>query len=64
MSYISTFFETLKPDSQEMAQNLKKHISQKCLRITFYNYKPVNPFHFLKTHQNRCTLMQVQHTDT
>ena len=57
MSY-QHFFQTLKPDSQETAQNFEKRVLQKCLRITFYTYKPVNPFHFLKKHQNRCTLLQ------
>ncbi len=57
MSY-QRFFETLKPDSQETAQNFEKRILQKCLfTFTFYTYKPVNPFHFLKKHLNRCTLM-------
>ncbi len=37
-------------------QNFEKRVLQKCFRITFYTYKPVNPFHFLKKHQNRCTL--------
>jgi hypothetical protein len=49
------FFEILKPD--ETAQNFEKRVLQKCLRITFYTYKPVIPFHFLKKHQNRCTLL-------
>ncbi len=40
-----------------MAQNFEKRVLQKCLRITFYPYKPMNPFHFLKKHQNHCTLM-------
>ena len=56
MSY-QHFFETLKPDSQETAKNFEKRVLQKCLRITFCTYKPVNPFHFLKKHQNRCTLL-------
>ncbi len=47
------------PDSQKTAQNFEKRVSQKCLRITFYTYKPMNPFHFLKKHQNRCTLMYI-----
>jgi hypothetical protein len=38
-----------------MAQNFEKRVLQKCLRITFCTYKPVNPFHFHKKHQNRCT---------
>jgi hypothetical protein len=38
---------SLMPDSQETAQNFEKRVLQKCLRITFYTYKPVNPFHFL-----------------
>ncbi len=54
---ILALFWNLKPDSQETAQNFKKRVLQKCLRLTFYTYKPVNPFHFLKKHQNRCTLM-------
>jgi hypothetical protein len=29
------------------------------VRITFYTYKPMNPFHFLKKHQNRCTLVYI-----
>jgi hypothetical protein len=40
-----------------MARNFEKRVLQKCLRITFYTYKPVNPFHFLKKHQNNCTLL-------
>ncbi len=60
MSY-KYFFETFKPDSQETAQNFEKPVLQKCLRITFYTYKPVNPFHFLKKHQNRCTLLDTLH---
>ncbi len=47
MSY-KHFFETLKPDSQETAQNFEKRVLQKFLRSTFYTYKPMNPFHFLK----------------
>jgi hypothetical protein len=58
MSYYH-FFESLKPDSQETAQNFEKRILLKCLRITFYTYKPMNPFHFLKKHQNRCTLLEI-----
>ncbi len=49
----------LKPDSQEMAQNFEKRVLQKCLRITFYTYNPVNPFNFLKKHLNRCTLTYI-----
>jgi hypothetical protein len=56
MSY-KHFFETLKPDSQETAKKFEKRVLQKCLRITFYAYKTVNPFYFLKKHQNRCTLI-------
>ncbi len=56
---ILAFFETLKPDSQETAQNFEKRVLQKCLRITFYTYKPVNPFNFIKKHQNRCTLVYI-----
>jgi hypothetical protein len=56
MSY-QHFFETLKPDSQETAQHFEKSVLQKCLRITFYTYKPMNPFHFQQKHQNRCTLL-------
>jgi hypothetical protein len=59
MSY-KHFFEHLKPDSQETDQNFEKRVLQKCLRITFYIYKPVNPLHFLKKHQNRCTLLYIQ----
>ncbi len=44
---ILALFETLKPDSQETAQHFEKRVLQKCCRITFYTYKPVNPFHFL-----------------
>ncbi len=32
------FFETLKPNSQETAQNFEKSVLQKCLIITFYTY--------------------------
>jgi hypothetical protein len=49
----------LKPDSQETVQNFEKRVLQKCLRITFYTYQPVNPFHFLKKHHNRCTLIHM-----
>jgi hypothetical protein len=45
---ILALFETLQPDSQETAQNFEKRVLQKCLRITFYAYKTVNSFHFLK----------------
>jgi hypothetical protein len=41
-------FETLKPYSQETAQNFEKHVLQKCLRIAFYTYIPMNLYHFLK----------------
>jgi hypothetical protein len=30
---------------------------KKCPRITFYTYLPVNPYHFLTNHHNRCTLV-------
>ncbi len=60
-SVILALFETLKPNSQEMAQ-FEKRVLQKCLRITFYTFKPVNPFHFLKKHQNRCTLLHIIRT--
>ncbi len=40
-----------------MAKNFEKCILQKCLRINFYTYIPVNPFKFLKKHCNRCTLV-------
>ncbi len=56
------FFETLKPYSQETAQNIEKHVLQKCLRIAFYTYIPVNLYHFLEKH-NRCTLTHT-HTHT
>ncbi len=51
------FFETLKPNSQETAQNFEKLVLQKCLRIAFYTYIPVNLYSFLKNHHNRCTLL-------
>ncbi len=42
---ILALFETLKPDSQETAQNLEKCVVlKKCLRITFYTYKPLSFF--------------------
>ena len=47
----------LKTYSQEMAQNFEKHVLQKCLRIAFYTYIPVNLYNFLKKHHNRCTLL-------
>ncbi len=50
---------TLKPNSQETAQNFEKGVLQKFLRITFYTYVLVNPYHFIKKHHNRCTLLQV-----
>ncbi len=34
--------------SQETAQNFEKHVLQKCLRITFYTYKPKKPLLFSK----------------
>ena len=42
---------------KETAQNVAKHVLQKCLRIAFYTYIPVNLRHFLKKHHNRCTLL-------
>jgi hypothetical protein len=42
-------FETLRPNSQETAQNLKKRVLQKGIRITIYN--------FLKKRHNRGTLL-------
>jgi hypothetical protein len=53
---ILALFETLKPYSQEMAQNFEKLVLQKCLRIAFYTYIPVNLHHFPKNHHNHCTL--------
>jgi len=47
MSY-EHFFETLKPYSQETAQNFEKRVLQKCLRIAFYTYIPVNLNNFPK----------------
>jgi hypothetical protein len=47
----------LKLDLQETAQNFEKRVLQKCFRVTFYTYIPVKPFHFLKKHQNHCTLV-------
>ncbi len=44
---------------QETAQNFEKHVLQKCLRIAFYTYIPVNLNHFLKKHHNRCTLLHM-----
>jgi hypothetical protein len=44
---------------QETAQNFEKGVLQKFLRITFYTYIPVNPYHFLKKHHNRCTLLDM-----
>jgi hypothetical protein len=60
LGHISTFFLTLKPNSQETAQNFVKGVLQKFFRITFYTYIPVNPYHFLKRHHNRCTLLTTQ----
>jgi hypothetical protein len=40
-------FETLKPYSQETAQNFEKRVLQKCLRIAFYTF----------IHHNHCTLV-------
>ncbi len=40
-----------------MAKNFEKRILQKCLRINFYTYIPMNPYNFLKKHYNRCTLV-------
>jgi hypothetical protein len=55
------FFETLKLYSQETAQNFEKDVLQKCLRIAFYTYIPVNLYNFLKKHYNRCTLFFFHH---
>jgi hypothetical protein len=57
LGHISTFFKTLKPNSQETAQNFEKGVLQKFLRIAFYTYIPVNPYHFLKKHHKRYTLL-------
>jgi hypothetical protein len=46
-SVLASFFEILKPNSQETAQNVEKRILEKCLRINFYAYIPVNPYDFL-----------------
>ncbi len=54
------FLKTLKPNSQETAQNFEKGVLQKFLRITNI---PVNPYHILKKHHNRCTLMQISVSD-
>jgi len=43
------FFETLKHNYQETAQNIEKPVLQKCLRITFHPYiYPRTPYHFFK----------------
>jgi hypothetical protein len=49
------------PSSQETAQNFEKHVLQKCLRIAFYTYMPVNLYHFLKKPHNRSTLLYTVH---
>ncbi len=36
------------PNSQEMALNFEKFVLQRHLRITFYTYIPLNPYHFSK----------------
>ena len=54
---ILAFFETLKPYLQETAQNFEKLDLQKCLRMAFHTYIPVNLYNFLKKHHNRCTLL-------
>jgi hypothetical protein len=54
---ILAFFETLMPYSQETAQNFEKLVLQKCLRIAFYTYMPVNLYNFLKKQHNCCTLL-------
>ncbi len=53
-----------KPNSQETAQYLKKHVLHKCLKITFYTYTPMNPQLFIikKTYHNRCTLIDTPET--
>jgi hypothetical protein len=43
-----------------MAQNFEKRVLQKCLRIDFYTYIPVNLHHFLKKPHNHCTLTDIQ----
>jgi hypothetical protein len=45
--HICTFFETLKPNSQETPQNFEIRVFQKGFRTIFYTYIPVNPYHFL-----------------
>ena len=54
---ISHWSLPLKPYSQETAQNFEKHVLQKCLRIAFYTYTPVNLYNIHKIHHNRCTLL-------
>ncbi len=51
------FFATLKPNSQARPENIENCFCQKCLRIFLYIYIPVNPFNFLKKHDNHCTLL-------
>jgi hypothetical protein len=41
------FFETSKPNFQETAQILEKLVLQKCLRINFYTYIPVNLYRYI-----------------
>ncbi len=36
----------LKPYSQETAQNFEKLVLQKCIRIAFYTFIPVNLYNF------------------
>jgi hypothetical protein len=55
LGHISTFLK-LKSPIRKKRLNFEKHLLQKCLRIAFYTYIPVNLYHCLKKHHNRRTL--------
>ncbi len=45
---LNKFSNWLSHSKLQTAQNLEKRILQMCLRISFYTYIIVNPYHFLK----------------
>ncbi len=55
---ISTF-ETLKLNSQEAVRKVKK-LKKELRFFIFYSFVHVNPFHFHKKYNNRCTLLDKQ----
>ncbi len=50
LDHISTFFETLKPNSQETAQIMKNAFYKSFLELLFTPiFQWTNPYHFQKT---------------